>query len=97
MDKFFTKKELRGVPWRKYRMGIYSESTRTIPIHTDIRIWDNANHSEPIRKTPGESIGLKFIPSKWEVFRFILISVSEQIRKTYYNSFDEKRSKIIPT
>ena len=39
------------LPWRKYRIGIHSEPIRTIPIHSDICIWANANHSEPIRKT----------------------------------------------
>ena len=53
------------VPWRKYRIGIHSEPIRTIPIHVDICIRANANHSEPIRKT-------------------------------FCNSFDEKRSKINP-
>ena len=37
--------------WRKYRIGIHSEPIRTIPIHSDICIRANANHSEPIRKT----------------------------------------------
>ena len=37
-------------PWRKYRKGIHSEPIRTIPIHSDIRIRANANHSELIRK-----------------------------------------------
>ena len=35
--------------WRKYRIEIHSESTRTIPIHSDICIRVNANNSEPIR------------------------------------------------
>ena len=34
--------------WRKYRIEIYSESLRTILIHSDICIRANANHSEPI-------------------------------------------------
>ena len=38
-------------PWRKYRIRIHSESIRTIPIHTDICIRVDANHSDPIRKT----------------------------------------------
>ena len=38
-------------PWRKYWIKINSESIRTIPIHSDICIRPNANHSEPIRKT----------------------------------------------
>ena len=38
-------------PWRKYRIRIHSELIRTIPIHSDICIQANANHSEPIRKT----------------------------------------------
>ena len=32
-------------------MAKYSNSIRTIPIHSDICIRANANHSEPIRKT----------------------------------------------
>ena len=39
------------LPWRRYRIEIYSEPIRTIPIHSDICIRANANHSEPIRKT----------------------------------------------
>ena len=39
------------LPWRKYRIGIHSEPIRTIPIHSDVCIRANANHSEPIRKT----------------------------------------------
>ena len=37
------------LPWRKYRIEIHSESIRTIPIHSDICIRANSNHSEPIR------------------------------------------------
>ena len=37
--------------WRKYQIGIHSEPIRTIPIHSDICIRANANHSEPIQKT----------------------------------------------
>ena len=37
--------------WRKYRIEIHSESIRTIPIHSDIYIQANANHSEQFRKT----------------------------------------------
>ena len=33
-------------------MEIHSESIRTIPIHSDICIWANANHSKPIRLIP---------------------------------------------
>ena len=40
----------RDAPWRKYRIGIHSEPIRTIPIHSDICIGANANHSEDIRK-----------------------------------------------
>ena len=39
------------VPLRKYRIGIHSRPTRTIPIHSDICIRTNVNQSEPIRKT----------------------------------------------
>ena len=39
------------IPWRKYRIEIPSESIRTIPIHSEICIRANANHSEPIQKT----------------------------------------------
>ena len=38
-------------PWRKYRIGIHSEPIRAIPIHSDICIRANPNHSEPIRNT----------------------------------------------
>ena len=38
-------------PWGKFRIGIHSKPIRTIPIHSDICIRANANHSEPIRKT----------------------------------------------
>ena len=41
---------LHNQPWRKYRIGIHSEPIRTIPIHSDICIQANPNHSEPIRK-----------------------------------------------
>ena len=33
------------------RIGIQSDPNRTIPIHSDIYIRVNVNHSEPIRKT----------------------------------------------
>ena len=36
-------------PWRRYRIEIHSESIRTVPIHSNICIRGNANHSEPIR------------------------------------------------
>ena len=39
------------MPCRKYRIGINFELIRTIPIHFDICIRANANHSEPISKT----------------------------------------------
>ena len=41
----------KELSWRKYRIGINWEPIRTIPIHSDICIRANANHSEPIRKT----------------------------------------------
>ena len=37
---------LEKLPWRKYRIGIHSEPIRTIPIHSDVCIQANANHSE---------------------------------------------------
>ena len=37
--------------WRKFRIGIHSESIRTIPNHIDICIRANANQFEPIHKT----------------------------------------------
>ena len=40
----------RKWPSRKYRVEIHFESIRTIPIHSDMCIGSNANHSEPIRK-----------------------------------------------
>ena len=40
-----------NTPCLKYRLGIHSEPIRTIPIHSDIRIRANTNHSKPIRKT----------------------------------------------
>ena len=42
---------MEGIPRQKYRIEIHSKSIRTIPIHSDICIRANANHSEPIRKT----------------------------------------------
>ena len=44
-------KETRAAPCRKYRIGIYSDSIRTIPIHSDICIRANVNHFKSIRKT----------------------------------------------
>ena len=38
-------------PWQKCRIVIQSEPIRNIPIHSDICIRANVNHSEPIRKT----------------------------------------------
>ena len=38
---------ISSVPWRKCRIEIHSESIRTFPIHSDICIRANANHSEP--------------------------------------------------
>ena len=40
------------VHWRKYRIGIHSRPIKTIPIHSDICIRANANHSETIRINP---------------------------------------------
>ena len=40
-----------SLPWRKFRIGIHSESIRTIPNHSDICIRANASQSESIRKT----------------------------------------------
>ena len=45
-----------------------------------IKISENAKVSSFNKYNPGESIGLKFIPSQSELFRFILISVSEPMR-----------------
>ena len=42
---------MHQAPWRKYRIEIHYELIRTIPIHSDICIRDNANHSEPIQET----------------------------------------------
>ena len=39
---------LKYHPWRKYRIEFHSESIRTIPIHSDIGMRANANHSQPI-------------------------------------------------
>ena len=47
------------IPWWKYRIWIHSEPIKTIPIHSDICIRANANHSEPIRKTFCISFGEK--------------------------------------
>ena len=44
--------------------------------------------------SPDESIELKLIPSKLELFRDILESVSKPIQKTFCILFDEKQSKI---
>ena len=57
-NKFWNREQIDGLnsyqklslPWRKYRIGIHSKPIRTIPIHYDICIRANANHSEPIRK-----------------------------------------------
>ena len=49
-----TKNILRRSSWdkvEKNKLQIHSESIRTISIHSDICIQDNANHSKPIRKT----------------------------------------------
>ena len=44
------------IRWRRYRIGIYFEPIRTIPIHSDICIRANANHSDLIRSNcPNES------------------------------------------
>ena len=75
----------RRHPWRKYRIGIHSEPIRTIPIHSDICIRANANHSERIRKTFCNSFD-----EKSRLFRFIPISVSESMRiipKTFEKRF----------
>ena len=42
---------LWNFPWRKYRIEIHSDSIKTIPIHSNICIRANANHSEPIQKS----------------------------------------------
>ena len=49
--KINSKYSFQTLPWGKYRIEIYSESIRTIPIHSDIFIRANASHSERIRKT----------------------------------------------
>ena len=36
------------LPWQKFRIGIYFETIRTIPIHSDICIRVTADHPEPI-------------------------------------------------
>ena len=50
-SKWKNLRQYRSYPGRKYRIGIYPEPIRTIPIHSNIYIWANANHSEPIRIT----------------------------------------------
>ena len=57
----------------------------------------------PLLHCPGESIGLKFIPSQSALFRLISIFVSKPMRiirnqseKPFCISFDEKRSKVKP-
>ena len=59
-------------PWRKYRIEIYSDSIRTIPIHSDICIRANANHSEPFRTNPKNVLYLvwwKTVKNQCESFR----------------------------
>ena len=69
-----------NIPWQKYRIGIHSKSVRTIPFHSDICIWVNANHSEPIRKTFCISFDKKrskINPTSSDEFRDIKANQSE--------------------
>ena len=79
-------------PWRKYRIEIYSKSIRTIPIHSDICIRANSNHSEPIRKTFCISFDEKTVKNKSDLIRFNRMQLSEGIRTNTKLSFQTEFS-----
>ena len=91
--------------------NIFRDSSDSLELNSNSKLPPRYNLTHPEAfgcglSIPGESIGLKFIPSQSELFRFIPISVSEPmwiipnhsepIWKTFCISFDEKQSKINP-
>ena len=61
-------------------IGIHSEPIRTIPIHSDIYIRANANHSEQIRKTFCISFDEKRVKNRPNLIRFNPRQLSKWIR-----------------